>query len=129
LPDGLEDVLAVVHQVHLVDGYQQLPDAEQRGEVAVPLRLGQHAAGGVDQDHRQIGGAGAGDHVPRVLLMPRGVRDDEPPAGGGEVAVGDVDGNALLALSSQSVGRQRPVDLGSGPTFAEASRIASSWFW
>ncbi|MDQ0694981.1 hypothetical protein QF048_001423 [Streptomyces sp. W4I9-2] len=41
--------------------------------------------------------------------MARGVREDEPAAGGGEVAVGDVDGDALLALGPQPVGQQRQV--------------------
>ena len=31
--------------------------------------------------------------------------------GGGEVAVGDVDGDALFALGAQTVGQQRQVDV------------------
>ena len=38
------------------------------------------------------------DHVARVLDVPGGVRDDELPARGREVPVGDVDGDALLTL-------------------------------
>ena len=64
----------------------------------------------VDQHDRQIGGRGAGDHVARVLLVPGGVGDDEPPLGGREVAVGDVDRDALLALGAQAVGQQRQVE-------------------
>ena len=52
------------------------------------------------EDHGQVGGGGAGDHVPGVLHVPRGVREDEPAARGGEVAVRDVDGDALLAFGS-----------------------------
>jgi hypothetical protein len=38
------------------------------------------------------------------------VGDDEAPARGGEVAVGDVDRDALLALGAQPVGEQRQVE-------------------
>jgi len=40
-----------------------------------------------------------------------GVADDELAFLGGEVAVGDVDGDALLALGGKPVGQQRQIDL------------------
>ena len=61
------------------------------------------------QDQRQVGGRGAGHHVAGVLDVPRGVGDDELAPRGGEVAVGDVDRDALLALGAQAVGEQRQV--------------------
>lgn len=67
----------------------------------------QHPLAGVDQDDGQIAGGGAGGHVARVLLMARGVRDDKFALGGGEIAVGHVDGDALLALRLQAVYQQR----------------------
>ena len=75
--DPLEHVLGVADQVHLVDGYDDVLDPQQRHDEAVPARLLQHAVARVDQDHRQIAGAGASGHVPGVLLMARGVGDDE----------------------------------------------------
>src|ERR1700682_141038 len=42
--------------------------------------------------------------------MPWTVGDDEPPPRGGEVAVGDVDRDPLLALGPQAVGEQREVE-------------------
>ena len=42
--------------------------------------------------------------------MAGGVGDDVLAPAGGEVAVGDVDGDALLALGLQAVGEQRQVD-------------------
>ena len=42
---------------------------------------------------------------------PGAVGDDELAAGGGGVAVGDVDGDALLALGPQPVGDEGQVDL------------------
>ena len=41
---------------------------------------------------------------------PGRVGDDEAPLGGGEVAVGDVDRDPLLALGAQAVGQQREVE-------------------
>ena len=52
------------------------------------------------------GRRGAGRHVARVLLVARRVGDDELALVGGEVAVRDVDGDALLALGQQPVGEQ-----------------------
>ena len=73
--------------------------------------LRQHALARVDQDHRQVRGRGAGDHVARVLLVAGGVGDDELAPLGGEEAVGDVDGDALLALGRQAVDQQGEVDV------------------
>ena len=43
--------------------------------------------------------------------MAGGVGDDELPLRGGEVAVGDVDRDALLPLGPEPVGEQRQVDV------------------
>ena len=66
---------------------------------------------GVDEDHGAVRGRGAGDHVARVLLVARRVGDDEVPALGREMAVGDVDRDPLLALGRQAVEEQREVEL------------------
>jgi hypothetical protein len=44
-----------------------------------------------------------------ILHVAGGVGDDELALRGGEVAVGDIDGDALLALGAQAVGEQREV--------------------
>ena len=66
----------------------------------MPARLLDDAVAGVDEDDRQIGGRDAGDHVARVLDVPRAVGDDEVAVRRREVAVGDVDRDALLALGA-----------------------------
>ena len=108
--DLLEAVLAVVDEVHLVNGEHDVPDAEQMGEEAMPAGLGQHALARVDEDDGELGGRGAGDHVARVLLVAGGIGDDELALLGAEEAVGDVDGDALLALGGQAIDQQREVD-------------------
>ena len=64
----------------------------------------------VDEQDRDVGRRRAGRHVARVLLVARRVGEDELAARGREVAVGDVDRDALLALGPQAVGEEREVD-------------------
>jgi hypothetical protein len=87
--------------------------------VAAGLR--QHALPRVDQDDGEVRGRGAGGHVPRVLLVTGRVGDDEAPCGCGEEAIGDVDGDALLALGLQAVDQQGEVQ--PRPLRAEAARV------
>ena len=107
LADPLEHPLVVVNQVHLVDRQDQVRHPEQRGEERMQAALLGQPVARVDQHDGQVGGGGAGDHVPGVLDVPRGVRDDELAARRGEVAVGHVDGDALLPLGAQAVGSSR----------------------
>ena len=126
--DFLEALGAVVDQVHLVDRQHHVADADQRDQVAVAPGLGQHPLAGVDEDHRHLGGGGAGDHVAGVLLVAGGVGDDELALVGGEEAVGDVDGDPLLALGLQAVEEQGVVDLSPWvPTRLLSASRAASW--
>jgi hypothetical protein len=84
-------------------------DAEQRGQERVPPALFGDALAGVEQDQGDVRGRRAGDHVAGVLDVAGGVRDDELAPWRGEVPVGDVDRDALLALGAQAVGQQREV--------------------
>ena len=89
-------------------------DAQQAGDIGVAARLRKQAAGlhegvGVDEDDSDIGCRRSGGHVARVLLVAGGVRDEELALAGGEVTVGYVNGDALLALGLQAVGEQAEV--------------------
>ena len=77
LQDAVEDVLVVVDEVHLVHAHDEMGDPQQRGDVHVAPGLLRHALAGVDEHDRHVRGGGAGDHVARVLLVARGVGDDE----------------------------------------------------
>ena len=126
--DRVERGLVVADQVHLVDRQHDVADADQVREIGVAPRLGQHALARVDQDDREIGGRGAGHHVARVLLVARRVGDDELALLGREEAVGDVDGDALLALGGEAVDQQREVDLlPCVPTRLLSASSAASW--
>ena len=109
LDDLLEHGLVVVDEVHLVDAHDQVRDPQQRRDERVAAGLLDHALARIDEHDRQVGGRGAGDHVAGVLLVARGVGDDELAPRGREVPVGDVDRDALLALGAQAVGEQRQV--------------------
>jgi hypothetical protein len=75
----------------------------------VPTALLGQPVAGVDQHDRQIRSGSAGDHIPRVLNVTRRIRNDELPPRCGEVSVGDIDRDALLAFGPQAVGQQRQV--------------------
>ena len=113
--DRVEGLLGVVDEVHLVDRDDEVRDAEQRGDERVAARLLDHAVARVDEHDGQVGGRGAGDHVARVLHVAGRVGQDERAPRGGEVAVGDVDRDALLALGAQAVGQARQVELAVAP--------------
>jgi hypothetical protein len=102
--DRAEALLVPVDEVHLVDRRDHVADAEQRRQAGMAARLFDDPVAGVDQDHRHLRGRRARDHVARVALVARGVGDDERALGRREVAVGDVDRDALLALGAQPVG-------------------------
>ena len=116
----VERPLVPVDEVHLVDRERHVADPEQPGDREVPAGLLDDAVAGVDEDQRELGGRGAGDHVAGVLDVARGVGEDVGPGGGREVPVGDVDGDALLALGAQAVGEQRQVGRVEAPVAADA---------
>ena len=74
--------------------------------------LGENAFAGVHEYYGHVRGRRTGRHIAGVLLMPRSVGDDELAMGGGEVAVGNVDGDSLLPLGAQSIGKLGKVDGG-----------------
>jgi hypothetical protein len=116
--DGIERLRWVRGRIELVDGEDDAGHAQQVREQRVAARLRQQwhgllrrvQLGDVNQHHGGIAAGGCRHHVARVLLVARGVGNDELALLGGEVAVGDVDRDALLALGLQAVGQQRQVD-------------------
>jgi hypothetical protein len=122
--DPLENVLIEVHQIHLVDGYDDVLDAQQRGDEAVALGLSLHAIAGIDQNDRQVAGGRPGGHVAGVLLVAGGIGNDELALRRGEITVGHIDGDALLTLGLQAIDQQRQIDVLASGT--DLLRIASN---
>ena len=77
----------------------------------MPAGLFDDSLTGIDQHDGQIRCGGTRDHVAGVLHVAGGIGDDELATRGGEVAVGDVDGDALFAFGAQAVGEVGQVDL------------------
>ena len=109
--DLVEARLREVDEIHLVHGEDDVRDLEDRCDVRVPARLLDDALTRVEEDHGDVRGRRAGDHVARVLDVTRRVGELEAAARRDERAVGDVDRDALLALGAQAVGEQREVDV------------------
>ena len=111
LDDAVENVLAVVLKVHFVHGKHDVANAEEGAEIGVTLGLSDDAGACIHEDDGEIGGGAAGNHVSRVLLVSRSVGNDELAFVGGEVAIGNVNGDALFALRLQSVAEEGIVNL------------------
>ena len=109
--DLVEALLRELDEIHLVDGVDDVRQLEHRGDVGVAARLLDHALARVDEDDRDVGGRGAGDHVARVLHVAGRVGELEATARRHERAVRDVDRDPLLALGPQAVGEKRQVDV------------------
>ena len=113
LADVPENLLPVVHQVHLVHQHRHLANAQHAEEIAVAAGVLLHAPGGVDHQQGGLGPAGPGDHVLEKLDVPRRVDDDVAALLALEKAPGGVDGDALGLLVLQSV-QQKGVFKGLG---------------
>src|SRR6266540_6287679 len=83
-------------------------------------RLGQNAFSRIHQNERRVAMRGARDHVTGIVLMARTVGNDKLAFRRGEIAPGNVYGNALLALDEQSVEQERIVRLVARETVALA---------
>ena len=104
--DGFKYIARIINQIHFVDRQHDVANPQQRGDDGMPPRLGLQALAGIDQNDRQIGRAGTGDHVARVLLVTRRVGDDEAAFDGREITVRHIDGDALLTFGGKAVCQQ-----------------------
>ena len=127
--DRVEPRLIVADQVHLVDREHDVADAEQMGEdgcaagsaVSTPLRAS------IRMTARSAVEAPV-DHVARILLVAGRVGDDELALVGREEAVGDVDGDALLALGGEAVDEQGEIERPAcAPDLRLSLSSAASW--
>ena len=104
-----EAILRPVREVHLVDGEDDALHADDVENGGVAARLALHAVACVDEHDGDVGVRGARRHVARVLLVAGAIDDDEAARCGVEVAPGDVDGDALLALGDEAIEQQAKI--------------------
>jgi len=108
--DPAIDYLREIDEVHLVDRDDEMADAKQGSDVCVTTGLREDALARIDKDDGEVCGRGAGGHVSGILLVAGGIGNDELAALGREVAVGDVDSDALLTLRAKPVCELGEVD-------------------
>ena len=103
--------LIVVDEIDLVDCENDVAHAEQRHDDRMAMGLREQPFARVDEHDREVGVGSAGGHVARILLVARRVGDDERAPRCREVAIGDVDRDALLTLGFEPVDQERVVDI------------------
>jgi hypothetical protein len=67
--DGGEPRFRPVGEVHLVDRHDNTPHAKRGDDLKVTPGLARQSFARAHQQHGEVGGRGAGRHVPCVLLM------------------------------------------------------------
>ena len=117
--DPVENGAVEVDQIDLVHRHDDVANAQETDDDGVTPRLGEKALARIDQKHCQFGRGRASRHVAGILLVARGVGDNECAPSGREISIGDVDGDALFALGLQPIEQQGKIDLRSaGAVFA-----------
>jgi len=81
-------------------------DAHQLQNRRVPPGLLLQPMARVDQHHGGIGVTRAARHVSRVLIVPGAVDENEPALAGVQIALSDIDRDALLALGGEPIEKQ-----------------------
>ena len=66
---------------------------------------------GIDENDTKVSCRSTRYHVSCILYMSRSVSNDKFPLGSSKVAIGHIDGDALLTLGTQAVSQQGEVDL------------------
>ena len=110
LLDLLKPLPVISHQIHFIDGKDEITDSHQITDPCMTAGLHQHALLGVDQDHGQVGKGCTYRHVSGIFLMTRCVGHDETSLVCREITVCHVDGDALFSLCHQSIQKQGVVD-------------------
>jgi hypothetical protein len=70
-----------------------------------------YAKSGINEEYGKITGTGSGSHVSGVLLMAWGIGDDELSGFRREIAVGNIDSDALFTLAAKPVDQESKVCL------------------
>ena len=108
--NALEHAAVEADEVHLVHRDDDARHAQQRHDERVALGLCLDAEPRIDEDDREIRGRRAGRHVARVLHVARRVGNDEAALARRKIAIGDVDGDALLAFGAKAIRDERQVE-------------------
>ena len=82
-----------------------------RDDEGMAARLLKNAFAGIDKQDSEVSGRSAGRHIAGVLFVARRVGDNEFAFLGSEIAIGDIDRDALLALGGEAINQQGEINL------------------
>ena len=88
-----------------------MANAEKTSDAEVASGLLLEPRRGVENDQSDVGVAGTRCHIRGVLHVSRAVGNHKLALGGGRVAVGHVNRDALLALGAKTVGHKAEVEV------------------
>jgi len=106
----VEDGLIVADQIHLVHRQHHLANAKHCCDRRVAPGLHQQSLARINQQHGEVGHRGASDHVSCILFVAGRIGENEAPRRGFEIAIGDIDSDALFAFGGKPIDQQRVVD-------------------
>jgi hypothetical protein len=103
LDEGIEAILPKADKIHFVDSQNNVLNAKQVDNGAVPSGLDGDPLHRIHEQNSQVADAGRRDHVARVLLVSRCIGENKSTPRTREVTVGNVDSDPLLALSLKTI--------------------------
>ena len=111
LDNSIVGFLTVIYQVHLVDTHEDVWDLQEGSNEGVAFGLFDYAFACIHEDEGKVGGRSTGNHVSGVLYVSWGICNDEFTLWRSEVAVGNINGDALLAFVFKAVCEEAEVDV------------------
>ena len=111
LDHSIVGFLTVIYQVHLVDTHEDVWDLQEGGNEGVALGLFDHAFASIHEDEGKVGGRSTGNHIAGVLHVSWRICNDEFTLWRSKVAVGNINGDALLAFVFKAVCEEAEVDV------------------
>ena len=99
-------IFTEINQVHLVDSHQNMRYSEKRRNITVAYCLLQYTMSCIDENDAQVGSTCTRHHVAGILNMSRSISDDKLAFRCSKIAVSHIDGDALFALSTETIREQ-----------------------
>ena len=100
-----------IDQIDLVHGQNDVTNTKCSGNEGMASCLGQYTLTGIDEHDSKIGCRGTSRHVARILRMTGCISDNEFATWCRKEAIGDINGDALLPLSLQTVNQQCEIEI------------------
>ena len=111
LDHSIVGFLAVIYKVHLVDTHEDVRDLQEGSNKSVAFGLFNHAFARIYEDECKVCGRSTGNHISGVLHVSWRICNDEFTLGCCEVAVGNINGDSLLAFVFKAVCEEAEVDV------------------